>query len=240
MPGRHILVLDDDPQIRNLLTGYLGDAGFVVDTAANGAAFEAACRDRTWDLVIFDLLLPDSDGIDLIRDFQSVSDTPIIILTTRSDDVDRILGLEIGADDYISKPFVPRELLARIKSIFRRIDTSRRQAGAREGLNLRVAFADWTFDLTTRRLCHHDGREARLTNSEFRLLAAFVERPRHVLNRDQLLELSRGDPEAVFDRTIDYLVLRLRRKLEEDSRHPELIKTEYGAGYVFTPEVNRY
>lgn len=239
MPGRHILVLDDDPQIRKLLTDYLGDAGFVVGTASSGAAFEAACRGKIWDLVIFDLLLPDCDGIDLIRDFKSVSDTPIVILTTRSDDVDRILGLEIGADDYVSKPFVPRELLARIRSIFRRIDTSRRLAQAKEALHLRVAFADWQLDLATRRLCRNDGREARLTNSEFQLLSAFVERPRHVLNREQLLEYSRRDPEAVFDRTIDYLVLRLRRKLEEDSRHPELIKTEYGAGYVFTPEVHR-
>lgn len=238
--ARRILVLDDDPQIRELLTGYLGDSGFEVDAAGTGAEFASAIRSETYDLIIFDLLLPDADGVDLIRDFRSKHDVPIVILTTKSEEVERIVGLEIGADDYVSKPFSPRELLARIRSIFRRIEVSSRRARAVRGMQRRVAFADWQFDLASRRLVHREGTEKHLTNSEFQLLAAFVERPRHVLSREQLLEFSRKDPDAVFDRSIDYLVLRLRRKLETDARRPELIKTEHGAGYVFTPEVVRY
>ena len=238
--AKRILVLDDDPQIRELLTGYLGDAGFDVQSVGTGAEFTSAVHSNAYDLIIFDLLLPDADGVTLMVKFRGSYDTPVVILTTKTDEVERIVGLEVGADDYVSKPFSPRELLARIKSIFRRIETSSRREHAERGTHLRVAFADWRFDLTSRRLVHREGTEKRLTNSEFQLLAAFVERPRHVLSRDQLLEFSRKDPDTVFDRSIDYLVLRLRRKLEDNPRRPELIKTEHGAGYVFTPEVVRY
>lgn len=237
---RRILVLDDDSQIRTLLTDYLGEEGFYVLAVGSGAEFLNTIRRTAYDLIIFDLLLPDADGVTLIREFRAAHDTPIVILTTKSDEVERIIGLEVGADDYVSKPFSPRELLARIKSIFRRVEASSRRAQAEQGAHPRVGFADWKLDLASRRLVNREGTEKRLTNSEFRLLAAFVERPRHVLSREQLLEFSRNDPNAVFDRSIDYLVLRLRRKLEANPRRPEIIKTEHGAGYVFTPEVVHY
>lgn len=237
--ARRILVLDDDPQIRELLTEYLGEAGFDVQAVGTGAEFSNAIQRDDYDLIIFDLLLPDADGVTLIQEFRGSRDTPIVILTTKSDEVERIVGLEVGADDYVSKPFSPRELLARIKSIFRRIDTSSRRVRAERSAHPRVAFDDWRLDLASRRLVNREGIEQRLTNSEFQLLAAFVERPRHVLSREQLLASSRSDPDAVFDRSIDYLVLRLRRKLEANPRRPEIIKTEHGAGYVFTPDVVR-
>jgi len=234
-----ILIVDDDPQIQQLLEEYVSSAGFDIDVAKDGAAFRSAVKKHDFDLVILDLLLPDSDGISLARDLRRSSDTPIIILTTKSDEVERIIGLEIGADDYVSKPFSPRELLARIKSLLWRIETAKRQAQARSDLRVRLRFADWEFDMTSRRLLRGDGAEIRLTNAEYQLLATFVERPQRVLSRDQLLEFSRTDPDAVFDRAIDYLILRLRKKLEADSRRPELIKTEHGAGYIFTPDVVR-
>lgn len=236
---KHILVVDDDPQIQDLLADYLGSAGFEIHRAGNGATFRSAIKQRDFDLVILDLLLPDSDGMSLARDLRRERDTPLIILTSKSDEVERILGLELGADDYVSKPFSLRELLARIKSLLWRIEVVQRCVRAQDELRVRLRFADWEFDMTSRRLVRSDGMEVRLTNAEYQLLAAFVERPNRVLSRDQLLEWTRTDPDAVFDRTIDYLILRLRKKLEADTRRPKLIKTEHGAGYMFTPDVAR-
>lgn len=237
--SKRILVVDDDPQIQELLSDYLGNAGFGVETVGTGAAFRSMIEASEFHLIVLDLLLPDIDGITLARELRRNSDTPIIILTMKSDEVERIVGLEIGADDYVSKPFNPRELLARINSLFRRIEAADARARTPEDLHLRVRFADWELDMTSRHLKHKDGTESRLTNAEYQLLVTFVENPQKVLTRDQLLEHSRSDPGAVFDRAIDYLILRLRRKLEQDPRHPKLIKTEHGAGYIFTPRVVR-
>lgn len=235
----NILVVDDDPQIRELLDEYLSTAGFRVQTAASGTAGLDAIGEGNFDLVILDLILPDCDGVSLARDLRRGNDTPIIMLTSKSDEVERIIGLEIGADDYVSKPFSPRELLARIKALLWRIETTRRRLQMQSDLRLRLRFADWEFDVTARRLIRKDGTEIRLTNAEHQLLTTFVERPKRVLSRNQLLEYSRTDPDAVFDRAIDYLILRLRKKLEADSRRPQLIKTEHGAGYIFTQDVVR-
>jgi len=235
----NILVVDDDPQIQELLDEYLEAAGFRVETVASGAACRNAIAEGDFDLVVLDLILPDCDGVSLARDLRRETDTPIIMLTSKSDEVERIIGLEIGADDYVSKPFNTRELLARIKALLWRIETTRRRLERQSDLRLRLRFADWEFDVTARRLIRTDGTEIRLTNAEHQLLTTFVERPKRVLSRNQLLEYSRTDPEAVFDRAIDYLILRLRKKLETDSRRPQLIKTEHGAGYIFTPDVVR-
>lgn len=237
--GKHLLAVDDDAQIRDLLSDYLGQAGFRVTAVGDGESARKALAAGGVDLIILDVVLPDTDGVSLAREIRGSSDVPIIMLTTKSDEVERVVGLEVGADDYVPKPFSPRELLARIKSIFRRFDTAREKARQADDIRLSMRFSDWELDLTSRHLSRKGGESVQLTNAEFNLLAAFVERPQRVLSRDQLLELSRSDPEAVFDRSIDYLILRLRRKIEDDPRNPKLIKTEHGAGYVFTPKVER-
>lgn len=237
--GKHLLAVDDDAQIRDLLSDYLGQAGFRVTAVGDGESARKALAAGGVDLIILDVVLPDTDGVSLAREIRGSSDVPIIMLTTKSDEVERVVGLEVGADDYVPKPFSPRELLARIKSIFRRFDVAREKARQADDIRLSMRFSDWELDLTSRHLSRKGGESVQLTNAEFNLLAAFVERPQRVLSRDQLLELSRRDPEAVFDRSIDYLILRLRRKIEDDPRNPKLIKTEHGAGYVFTPKVER-
>lgn len=237
--GRHILAVDDDGQIRELLTDYLGDAGFRVSAVADGATALAVLQQPDVDLVLLDIVLPDIDGLTLARKILEEHTIPIIMLTNRSDEIERVVGLEIGADDYVAKPFSPRELLARIKSVLRRIEIAQEAAKSEERVNNTVAFADWVLDMTSRRLLHKNGTELELTNSEFRLLSAFVEHPNRVLSRDQLLEFSRTDPDAVFDRSIDYLVLRLRRKIESDPRRPKILKTEHGVGYFFASPITR-
>ena len=239
MTDKHILVVDDDAQIRALLLDYLSQAGFHITAVGDGAAAIASLDKENIDLIILDVILPDIDGISLAREICRTSDIPIIMLTTKSDEIERVVGLEVGADDYVAKPFSPRELLARIKSTFRRIEMVTRKVSKIATLQLKVQFEDWQFDLTLRRLVKQDGTEVKLTNAEFNLLAAFVERPQRVLSRDQLLEYSRADPSAVFDRSIDYLILRLRRKLETCPRQPKLIRTEHGAGYYFASTVLR-
>jgi len=272
---KRILAVDDDPQIRELLQDYLGDQGYAVVAVGTAAAARAELARGEPALILLDLKLPDADGLQMARDIRADSNVPIVMLTGRGDEVDRIVGLEVGADDYVAKPFSPRELLARIKAVLRRAQPAaeaRRaavgagEAGAGEtgagetglaggpggagagagtglplddGMRLVVGFADWTFDLERRHLAGPDGRAVELTNAEFLLLAAFVKRPQRVLSRDQLLDLSRNDGGEVFDRAIDVQILRLRRKIEADPKLPELIKTERGAGYIFTPQVVR-
>jgi len=222
-----------------MLSEYLSEAGFAPMAVGDARGLRDVMAKNRFDLVILDLILPDADGISLVREIREGGNVPIVMLTSKSDEVERIIGLEIGADDYVAKPFSPRELLARIKSIFRRIEAATERAKLTDDYRVKVRFADWELDLTSRCLKRPDGTEVRLTNSEFQLLATFVERPQRVLTRNQLLEFSRTDPEAVFDRTIDYLILKLRRKIEDDPRAPKLIRTEHGAGYVFAPKVTR-
>lgn len=236
---KKLLVVDDDAQIRDLLTDYLGEAGYEVITVGDGASAKNVLNQTAIDLMILDLILPDTDGVSLAREIRTKDDIPIIMLTTKSEEVERIVGLEVGADDYVSKPFSPRELLARIRAIFRRLDLARQRAIQGDDVRLVVRFSDWELDLTSRGLSHRSGKLVRLTNAEFNLLATFVKRPQRVLSRDQLLNFSRTDPDSVFDRSIDYLILRLRRKIEDNPRSPKLIRTEHGAGYVFSPKVVR-
>jgi DNA-binding response OmpR family regulator len=232
----HILVVDDDAKIRNLLEDYLGQEGFRVTNAASCSEMAAALTREPADLILLDLRLPDGDGLALVRQLRAESPVPVIILSGKAEEVDRIVGLELGADDYLTKPFNPRELLARIRAVLRRIAD---QPAARSNDELRavVEFAGWQFDLMSQRLKAPDGRDIELTKAEFTLLTAFVKRPQKVLSRDQLLELSRTDGGEVFDRSIDVLILRLRRKIETNPSEPQLIKTERGAGYIFDAKV---
>lgn len=234
---KHILVVDDDAQIRQLLYEYLTTAGFQVSTVGNGLAARAAFAEKPIDMVLLDIVLPDIDGTTLAKEFLASSDTPIIMLTVKGEEIERVVGLELGADDYITKPFSPRELLARIRAIFRRAAASVSHAQANTEFDPIFIFGEWELHPATRRIVKADGTERRLTASEFGLLSAFLQRPKHVLTRDQLLAFSRADPEAVYDRSIDYLILRLRRKLEDVPRQPRIIKTEHGVGYVLAVDV---
>jgi two-component system OmpR family response regulator len=232
----HILVVDDEQEICDLVRDYLAGEGFRVTTALDGAAFREEMARGPVDLVILDLVLPGEDGLQLARELRSQSDIGIIILTGRGEAVDRIIGLEMGADDYLPKPFHLRELLARVRSVLRRASA---RAAERPGQaqRTRVRFADWLFDLTSRALTAPDGSEVRLTSGEFELLAAFATHSNEVLSRDQLLDLARGREAGPFDRTIDVQVGRLRRKIEDDPKNPTLIKTVRAGGYIFTPTV---
>jgi two-component system, OmpR family, response regulator len=233
----HILVVDDDGHIRELLTTYLASEGYRVTTAPDAAGARRSLEEETFELVVLDLRLPDGDGLSLVNQIRTDSRIPVIILSAKDQDIDRIVGLELGADDYLTKPFNPRELLARIKAVLRRASAEGRTPRGVDELRAVVQFADWELDLTAQRLRGQDGREVELTKAEFGLLAAFVKRPQRVLTRDQLLDLTRIDGAEVFDRSIDVLILRLRRKIEANPKEPRIIKTERGAGYVFDAKV---
>jgi two-component system OmpR family response regulator len=231
----HILVVDDQQEICDLVREYLTDEGFRVSTAKDGTGLREEMARSQIDLVILDLMLPGEDGLQLARELRNQSDVGIVMLTGRAETVDRIIGLEMGADDYLPKPFHLRELLARVRSVLRR--GGNRGAEASVGHRVRVRFTGWTFDLASRALTSPRGEEVRLTTGEFELLAAFVDHAGQVLSRDRLLDLARHREAGPFDRTIDVQVGRLRRKLEEDPRTPSLIKTVRGGGYIFTPPV---
>lgn len=233
----HILVVDDQQEICDLVREYLTDEGFRVSTANDGAGLREEMARGSVDLVILDLVLRGEDGLQLARELRSQSDIGIIMLTGRGETVDRIIGLEMGADDYLSKPFHLRELLARVRSVLRR-GATRGGAGERPGGGrARARFSGWTLDLASRELMSPAGEEVRLTTGEFELLAAFVNNANQVLSRDRLLDLSRHREAGPFDRTIDVQVGRLRRKLEDDPKNPTVIKTVRGGGYMFTPSV---
>jgi two-component system, OmpR family, response regulator len=231
----HILVVDDDREIRDLVAKFLTRHGCRVTTVADGKEMRRALADRRIDLVVLDLMLPGEDGLGLCRRLRAESDLPVIMLTAMREDIDRILGLELGADDYLPKPFNPRELLARIRAVLRRTGAVTPRG---EG-NATLRFAGWRLEPGGRRLVGPDGREPELTGGEFDLLLAFAERPGRVLSRDQLLDLTRGRETAPFDRSVDSQVSRLRRKIEPDPSRPALIKTVRSGGYVFTPAVER-
>jgi DNA-binding response OmpR family regulator len=235
--AKHVIVVDDDPAMRKMIAEYLEDAGLRVSGAADGEALTRLIDRAVPDLVILDLKLERENGLDLMRRLAERSAVPVIVITGhRRDEADRILGLELGADDYLTKPFGLRELLARVRAVLRRSMQGERRARA-AAQRTRYRFADWLLDMRTRRLTSPAGRTVPLTAGEFNLLAAFLRAPRHVLSRDQLLEATRMHEQEVFDRSVDVQILRLRRKLEIDPRQPQLIRTERGAGYVFTAPV---
>jgi two-component system OmpR family response regulator len=230
----HILVVEDDRPTRDLIARYLTDNHFRVSTAVTGAQGESALGGDPVDLVVLDLNLPDQDGLMLAKRLLTEHDIPIVILTGRTEEMDRVLGLELGADDYVTKPFSPRELLARIRAVLRR---TQGRPGSRRAQALRVyRFAGFELRSGTRKLISPVGREVELTGGEFSLLVAFLNAPKQILSRDQLLEGSRMYDD-VYDRSIDVQILRLRRKIEGNPSEPQLIRTERGAGYYLDCEV---
>ena len=230
----HLLVVDDDREIRDLVCTLLQKHGYRVDVARDATAMEAILAVSRVDLLVLDVLLPGRSGLDICREVRARSPVPILMLTAMGEATDRIVGLELGADDYLAKPFNPRELLARIRAILRR--ASAQQANRPVG-GKRLSFAGWQLDVNRRRLEAPDGVVVDLTTGEYELLLAFVERPQRVLSRNQLLDLARGRDAVPFDRSIDVQVSRIRRKIEVDPRSPSLIVTVRGDGYMFTPEV---
>lgn len=238
----HILVVDDDREIRDLLARFLGKHGYRVTTAADGREMAKVLADWGIDLVVLDLMLPGDDGLTLCRNLRTKSDIPVIMLTAMGEETDRIVGLEMGADDYLAKPFNPRELLARIKAVLRRADTGAGPRAPRERTEAEgetvLTFVGWRFNLDSRELTSPGGERVDLSGGEYQLLAVLATRPQRVLSRDQLLDLARGRDAQPFDRAIDVQVSRLRRKIEEDPANPVLIKTVRGGGYMFTPSVD--
>jgi len=233
----HILIVDDQQEICEVVQEYLTGEGYRVSIAHDGAGMRRVLAQGHVDLVILDLMLPGEDGLTLARSLRSESGIGIIILTGRGETVDRIIGLEMGADDYLPKPFHLRELLARVKAVLRRAQDRTGGDAQRSTTRSRVRFAGWNLDLSSRELLSPSGEEVRLTTGEFDLLSAFVHNANQVLSRDRLLDLARNREAGPFDRTIDVQVGRLRRKLEDDPQNPTLIKTVRGSGYIFTPTV---
>ncbi len=225
----HILVVDDDSAARQLVADYLGENDFRVSGAAGGAELSAALARGVIDLVLLDLRLRGEDGMQLLRALRARSQLPVIILTGRIEEADRVMGLELGADDYLTKPFSPRELLARIRTVLRRVQAGKQAHGAPVCRAYR--FAGWELNLRTRRLTAADGRELPLSNGEFNLLAALLGTANRIVSRDQLIELSRRYDNEVYDRAIDVQILRLRRKIEREPGEPQIILTERGLGY---------
>ncbi len=237
MDNEQLLVVDDDAGLRELLSDYLGREGYRVTAVANAAEMDQWLAQDSPDLVILDLMLPGEDGLSIARRLRAGGDLPIIILSARGDEVDRIVGLEVGADDYLAKPFNPRELLARIRAVLRRQGPAAElKAAAEEAVPAaRPGFGPYELDLEAQRLLR-DGTEVALTTGEFNLLRIFVERPNRVLERDRLLDLLKGYEYSPFDRSIDVRVARLRAKIEDDSKAPKYIRTVWGQGYLFAPE----
>lgn len=233
----HILVVDDDPALCDLLLGYLAESDMRVSAVEGGRAMFQVIDDEVVDLVVLDLRLPGEDGLSLARRLRERAAIPVILLTGRAEEADRVMGLELGADDYVTKPFSPRELLARIRAVLRRTHQRPALEEVRSDKRRAFRFAGWEFNLRTRRLSAPDGRKLDLTNNEYSLLVAFCSAPQRVLSRDQLLDLSRLHNAEVYDRAIDVQVLRLRRKIEVDHAKPRLIVTERGAGYRFNVAV---
>jgi DNA-binding response OmpR family regulator len=231
----HVLAIDDDPGVRQLIEDYLGDNDMVVTTRANGRELVPAMQNETFDIVLLDLKLPDEDGLKLLAKIREECLVPIIILTGRRDEADRVMGLELGADDYLTKPFSPRELLARIRALLRRIQTYQPKLDGSPSLRA-YRFAGWELTVGVRRLRSPDGRVVVLTNNEFNLLVAFLASPQRLLSRTQLLDLSRLHGDEVYDRAIDVQVGRLRRKLG-NTASMAMIRTERGGGYILDCQV---
>lgn len=235
--SEHIVIVDDDDSLRGRLAGYLTGEGFRVTTADSAAAFRSIMRRERIDLVLVDLTMPGENGLSLTRFLREQSDIGVVILTGKGDPIDRAIGLEVGADDYVAKPFHLRELLARVRSVLRRTRTrSDRGAGGDAPV---VRFAGWRLDLAKRSLSSAHGKTVPLTTAEYQLLEAFVANPNQVLGREQLLQLVAGRKWQPYDRTIDQHISRVRRKLDQDPKQPELIKSIRGQGYLFAAQIER-
>lgn len=231
----HILVVDDDRDIRELLSRFLRKNGYRVDVAGNGRDMRRVLEASRIDLIILDRIMPGEDGLTLCREFRQQSRVPVMLLTLLGAETDRVIGLEMGADDYVVKPFSPHELLARLKAVLRRTNDLPVQNNLQQAPVLR--FAGWSLDRSRRRLASPGGVVVTLTDGEFDLLVALAEHPQMVLTREQLLDLARGRTPIPFDRSIDMQVTRLRRRIEGNPDDPQLIKTVRNKGYLFTPQV---
>ncbi len=234
-PAPHVLLVDDDQRIRTMLAAFLREHGLRVSLAADGQQMFSAFEMARIDAVVLDVMMPGEDGISLCRRLRGISTVPIILLTAITGETDRIVGLEVGADDYVTKPFNPRELLARIRAVLRRV--AMLSAEPRDSRKALYRFAGWRLDPTRRTLVSPQGVLTDLTSGEFDLLVAFAEHPQRVLNRDQLLDLARGRSSVSFDRSIDVQISRLRRKIEANPQEPMLIKTVRNEGYFFAADV---
>lgn len=230
-----LLLVDDEPSLREPLAEYLARQGFVVRQAADAAKARSALLEETPDLVLLDVMMPGEDGLSLCRHLTEAKNLPVILLTAKGEPMDRIVGLEIGADDYLPKPFEPRELVARIRSVLRRAAKN----GPPPEEDALYEFDGWRLDPLKRKLMGPEGAVVPVSSAEFRLLIAFLTHPRQVLDRDRLLDMVQGREAHLFDRAVDNQVSRLRRKMEEDSRDPKLIQTVWGGGYRFAADVRR-
>ena len=234
-PTPHIAIVDDHKDIRELVARYLGEHGYRVSVADSAASLRRLLQRSAPDLIVLDIMMPGEDGLSVCRHLRTTNNQPIILLTAVAEDTDRIIGLEMGADDYVTKPFNPRELLARVKAVLRRAQSlPPRQAMPRSKA---ICFDRWTLEVGRRELVSADGVAVPLSTAEFRLLSALLDHPGLVLTRDQLLDLTVGRAAEVYDRSIDNQVSRLRRKIEVDPKNPLLIKTHWGGGYSFAAEV---
>ena len=234
---QHLLIVDVDADIRQLLGDYLRENGYRVTSAADGKGMRAVLAAGVPDLIVLDVMLPGEDGFSLCRAVRARSEVPIIMLTARGDDTDRIVGLEVGADDYVPKPFNPRELLARVKSVLRRANSL--PPNLRREETRWFMFAGWSLDAMTRNLTAPDGVVVPLSSTEFKLLRVLLDHPGRVLTRDQLIELMLSRDAGPFDRALDVQVSRLRQRLREDAKDPAIIKTVRGQGYVLAAAVGR-
>ncbi|MDR2881676.1 MAG: response regulator [Azoarcus sp.] len=240
----HILIVDDDRDIRTLLAGYLEKQGLRCITACDGREMRTALENHRIDLIVLDIMMPGEDGLTLCRNLRASDSpnagTPVLMLTARSEDMDRIIGLEMGADDYLPKPFVPRELYARVRAILRRaraLPPNMAATPATQGRELH--FTHWRLDTVARHLIDQDGTIVALSGAEFRILSIFLAHPQKVLSRDQLMELTQGREADVFDRSIDLLISRVRQRLNDNAREPAIIKTVRNEGYVLACEVTQ-
>ena len=231
-----VLIVEDDADISALMARYLGDNGFATEVAGDGAAMDRRMAQRRPDIVVLDINLPGEDGLSLCLRLRNAGGPPVIMVTAKGEDVDRILGLEMGADDYLPKPFNPRELLARIRAVLRRQGAGPDPAAA-PGPPRVLRFAGWTIDRGARRLTDPDGTRVALTSAEFDLLSTFCDHPGRVLSRERLLDLTQGPGSASQDRSVDIVVSRLRLKIERNPREPDLVQTVRSSGYIFSPGV---
>ncbi len=230
-----ILLVDDEIALREPLAGYLVRQGFVVTQAGNAAEARVRIASARYDLVLLDIMMPGEDGLSLCRHLAETKHVPVIFITARGEATDRIVGLEIGGDDYVVKPFDPRELVARIRSVLRRSG----RPLAESGEAVVYEFENWRLDPLKRRLIDPEGAVVSISSAEFRLLLAFLDHPRQVLDRDRLLDMVQGREAHLFDRAVDNQISRLRRKIEPDSRNPQLIQTVWGGGYMLAAEVRK-
>lgn len=235
--SKHILVVDDDESIRDLLAKFLTKQSYEVTTLPHGDELQATLDDKQFDLIVLDVMLPGDDGFELCRMIRKQHNIPIIMLTAMNEETDKIIGLELGADDYLTKPFNPRELLARIKAILRRSGESETESSPVPSKKIRYNFAGWQLNSSSRQLLNPDRMEIILSAGEYDLLLVFLQHPQRVINRDQLLDLTKNRPIGPFDRSIDVQISRLRQKLNDDPKHPKFIKTVRNGGYMFAVDV---